>query len=244
MLHLLNGDALKERFPFPADPNVLVFRESLVDGPAPDLVFPGFYDRRAAFLEREYAIPKETYFRETVPEIERIRKAEQVGEFVLWFEQDLFCQVNLWCVSALLNARPEAGNLSLVLPFDNTPYAFSGMGTEALENAFEDRHYLSRQERSDLAALWSAYQQGNTGEMKRLSRQFEGSLAFMADTVDAHLDRLPLDDPGSRPMRALVRLKGELGNHFGRVFQAFSRVEAIYGFGDLQVKRMWDALEA
>ncbi len=244
MLHILNGDALKERFPFPLDQNVLIFRESLVDGPAPELVFPDFYHQRAEYMEREYAIPKQVYFRDTVPQIDRIRLAEPAGEFVLWFERDLFCQVNLWCTLALLKARAAQSSLSLVLPFDNTPYAFSGMGPKALKKAFEDRILLSTQEVSDLASLWEAYQKGNTAEMKSLSRQFEGNLDFMAKTVDAHLDRLPLNDPGSRPMRALLRLKGELGDHFGAVFQAFSRVEAIYGFGDLQVRRMWEALDS
>jgi len=46
-----------------------------------------------------------------------------------------------------------------------------------------------------------------------------------------------------RPVQSLKEIKEELKtDDFGIIFREFSKREAIYGFGDLQVKRLLDEL--
>ena len=62
--------------------------------------------------------------------------------------------------------------------------------------------------------------------------------------IKAHLDRLPKDGNLGLPQETLKGIIAELDTDaFGPVFQAFQQRLPFYGFGDLQVKRMWEALQ-
>ena len=72
---------------------------------------------------------------------------------------------------------------------------------------------------------------------KKLSDQFP----FIEVAVDAHLERQPTTDSPGRPIESLIQIKKELNtDKFGPIFQEFCKREAIYGFGDLQVKKLLD----
>ena len=121
---------------------------------------------------------------------------------------------------------------------------------EVLENIRQE-HNLNEQykqqtaiqEMEPMAGLWDAYRTNDLARLQHTATKLEKKYPFILDAVRAHIERLPsAEDPG-RPMRTLKAIVEELGTEeFGSVFQEFCNREPIYGFGDLQVKRMLNDL--
>jgi len=117
-IHILNGDALLERFPFDT-PDVIVARECLVDGDVSsahqvasldgggdaslDTSLDAFFQIRASFLQKQYGISPDEYAASTIAEFWKIREIPPESDINLWFEEDLFCQVNFWFCCTLIH---------------------------------------------------------------------------------------------------------------------------------------------
>ena len=138
--HILNGDALKERFPSTISGEIIIARECLVDGNinAPNL--EEFFALRAEYisqLDTKYA-PGD-YYRDTVSEFERIKNIPTQSIINLWFEDDLFCQVNLWFVCSLLHNYTRECQVFLVRPASHDPYGFGGLDQAQLKKVYAER---------------------------------------------------------------------------------------------------------
>ena len=59
--------------------------------------------------------------------------------------------------------------------------------------------------------------------------------------VEAHVERFPTQTHDGRPKERLKQIIKALNTTaFAHVFREFCRTEAIYGFGDVAVKRLFD----
>lgn len=237
--HILNGDALMDQFPTDLEGEKIVMREALVDGEVSGETLEAFYATRDRFMSQHYPeCEPGDYHKVTVPEIQKIQNIPIGSEVNLWFEDDLFCQVNFWFVVWLLHSNGHR-NLFLVRPDAHTHYGFSRFDREGLKSLMDQRILLTQLE--TIASLWGHYQNRELDmltEKAALLKQFP----FILEAVQAHRDRFAENGPG-RPERSLARIMEELGTtDFGPVFGAFCKEESIYGFGDLQVKRIYDKL--
>lgn len=244
-IHILNGDALKAQLPDSLPGERIVMRECLVDGEPSGETLDLLLENRATFLEKAYGASPEEYRRKTVSEIERIRNLPAAAQINLWFEDDLFCQVNLWFSAYLLKNYTAIETVSLVRPSGDLQYGFGGMDKADLILAYRQRQEINSRELDQLSALWRHYQQQEHSEMAAIAESLSDKFSFLPAAVAADLDRYPSDESMGRPQKVLKSLMEELGSEqFGPVFQAFSARESIYGYGDLQVKRLFDELKA
>ncbi len=240
-VHILNGDALADRFPSALEGEVMVARACLVDGPVWAANLPELFETRSHFLHEAYGIPKEDYLTRSVPEFEKICRLEPQQIIHLWFEDDLFCQVNLWFVCHLIREYSQASRMYLVRPPKFTPWGFAALDEGDLVQAQANRQALGTKEIAWLAELWRAYQNGDRAELQDISEKALPYLPFLAAAVEAELRR---DDPKRGPKAILKQLMVQSPTgRFGPVFRDFCQQEGIYGFGDLQVKRMFDELK-
>ena len=61
--------------------------------------------------------------------------------------------------------------------------------------------------------------------------------------VKAHIDRIPKNGDLGRPTNTLLTIMNELNTKdFRKIFSEFNKKERIYGFGDSQVKRLYDKI--
>ena len=144
MLHVLNGDALAARFG-DAGPTGerLVWREALMSGPPPQSCAEESLSARARWLATEYERPVEATLAELQALCEGLDRAlAHEDEIALWFEHDLFCQVNqleALCQAAAL-PRPKRARLTRVfLEAGDGPWTFAAHEGEALAERFEQR---------------------------------------------------------------------------------------------------------
>src|SRR5688572_29409796 len=107
LYHILNGDCLAEQLSqTKINQDFIVCRECLMDGNLRSDNIADFWKIRSAYISDAYQVSGKDYFKKTVSEFEKIINLPDHSEVCLWFENDLFCQVNMWFVISLLSQKP------------------------------------------------------------------------------------------------------------------------------------------
>lgn len=237
--HILNGDALREQFPKTIQGEIIVVRECLVEGNVQGKKHSELFVSRAAFLSQNYGGTLDDYYGRVASEFERINTIEDEAEVNLWFEDDLFCQVNFWFVTSLLVNQNQNNKIFLVRPNKLNEYGFGGLSESELVSFYSNRIPLVKLSR--IASLWILYQENRLRELIAVAREMETLYPFILVAVEAHIDRSLNDEVQGRPIKSLVQIMADLKTkEFGPVFREFCSRESVYGFGDLQVKRLFD----
>ncbi len=236
--HILNGESLKEQFPKSLAGDVLVARECLVDGEVDGDTLEELFATRAKFISSVYENYTDVdYLKKTVSEFEKIRKIPAGAEINLGFEDDLFCQVNLWFTIFVLSKRFTRHAVYLIRPMKGFEYNFGGMSESELIEAFRRKTRIEIGELQQFGQLWINYGQDNRENLIKIAKGLATKYPFLMPAIDAHIDR----KAWGRPKKTIAAIIDELEtDEFGPVFQEFCRREGIYGFGDLQVRRLLD----
>lgn len=242
--HILNGDSLKEILPANIQGEMIVARECLIDGNVEGKSLDDFFATRAKFISDNYeGSSKQDYYNKTVIEFQKIQAIPQESEINLWFEDDLFCQVNFWFVISLLAKSHKGNRIFLVRPITNSQYGFGGLNESELRSIYTNRLLLTNLDK--LAKLWVLYQNDDTEKLLETARDLENKYPFILPAVKAHLERIPIERNPGRPSRSLLQIMNELKTEeFEPIFKEFCNRESIYGFGDLQVKRLLDDIKS
>jgi hypothetical protein len=241
--HILNGDSLKSQLPNSILGELIVARECLVDGNIQGESLSDLFINRAEYLESYSQIPIGKYFESTVPEITKITNIPPGATVYCWFEDDLFCQVNFWFVLHLLCKNEQGYKIYLVRPNRGNEYSFGHMSQKELITAYKTARIIKSFELKRLGRLWGNYQQKNFDKMLKLAEMFLDKYPFLLPAINAEIDRLPNASGYGRPERQLLLIMKKLETqNFATVYRVFHQNEAIYSFGDLQVRRIFDEL--
>jgi len=236
--HILNGDSLKDQFPKGIEGEIIVARECLVDGDVKSNSLEELFAIRAKFIAElygDYSI--RNYYTDSVSEFEKIKRIPKRSTINLWFEDDLFCQVNFWFVAYLLFNFVQDVKVFLIRPDVHTPFGFGGLNKSELEQVFKKRIQLDKL--YEIASLWEFYKNGDLKNLLHTAVKLNDSFPFIHTAFEAHIARIPDENSIGRPAQTLLNIMDELETEeFGPVFKEFNKRESIYGFGDLQVKRL------
>jgi hypothetical protein len=240
--HILNGDSLAHSFPdAKIEGEIIVVREGLIDGELSGDNLHDFWQSRARYMK----ITEAEYNNSVVKEFEKIINAPDNSEFNLWFEYDLFCQVNMWFVISIINSLPIEKKVFAVYTsyLDKTSKQFwNGFGpanSDELKVCYADRISLSKAEINFGQQLWKAYKSGNLDELTRLAAKQSPAFPYLQEVVKAHVDRFPKEGKG-RPEKVIEDITKNISTDFHKVFKEFWNRESIYGFGDTQLKSLYD----
>ena len=140
--HILNGDSLAHSFPDATiEGDIIVVREALMDGDVAGDNLNDMWRSRAKY----HGSTEAQYLNHVANEFEKILHAPDNAEFNLWFEYDLFCQVNMWFVISIINIlsirkRVYAVYTSYLDPSDKQFWNGFGKATSSeLRICFADR---------------------------------------------------------------------------------------------------------
>ena len=241
--HILNGDSLKVQFPESIQGEIIVAKECLVDGSVKGKSLTDFFKTRAEFISSNYdGYTEQDYFEKTFPEFQKMQNIPDNTDINLWFEDDLFCQVNFWFVINLLSKSHQNNHFFLIRPKSHNQYGFGGLNKSELISIYENRLELT--ELDKLARLWESYQINDTEKLIKTSSQLKKSYPFIVAAVEAHIERIPTNGKLDRPSQSIIQIIKDLEtDEFEPVFREFNKRESIYGFGDLQVKRIFDEIK-
>jgi hypothetical protein len=242
--HILNGDCLADQLKqTKINQEFVICRECLIDGDLKAKDSAGFWAVRGKFIAAAYKVSEETYFNDVVGEFEKLNTLPAHSEVCLWFGNDLFCQVNMWFVVSLLAHQPT---ISLYRVFPaladtfGTCKGFAKSGSRMLEEAYALRKKFSPQDIELGKDLWAAYKNNDFQKLQALSQVPSGCFRHLAEVCRAHADRFPEDKSLGRPDRVVKEIIDSGPADFQAVFSEFSKRESIYGFGDAQLKIIYD----
>ena len=214
-------------------------RECLVDGPVSETVLSSFFEQRAEHISQYEGVSFDDYERITVSEIRKIQQIPDGSSVNVWFEDDLFCQVNLWFTTSLL--QQKSVQIYLVRPLNNSPYGFASYTSNELNVLFEQRIRIN--DAVLLTDLWNAYQASDFQSIKKQLPGVKEKFPFMENAIQVLLDSC---DPPLGYNRLTETLKNIIQSlddpSFGKVFRTFTENEPHFGYGDLQIKRLYNDL--
>ena len=88
--------------------------------------------------------------------------------------------------------------------------------------------------------MWIAYKNDNFEELTNLSKNQCIAFPYLQEVVKAHVDRFPKDGTKGRPEKVIEDITKNISTDFHAVFKEFWSRESIYGFGDVQLKSLYD----
>lgn len=240
---VLNGDSLAYSFPdAKIEGDVIVVREGLIDGDLSGNNLNEFWQSRANYM----GLTEAEYHNNVVNEFAKIVTASDGSEFNLWFEYDLFCQVNMWFTISIINSLPIKKKVYAVYTsyLDRTDKQFwNGFGpanSSELASCFANRIPFKDADLKLGQDLWTTYKSENLQELIRLAENQSSAFPYLQEVVKAHVDRFPEDGTKGRPEKLIEEIIQAGTEDFPNVFKEFWDKESIYGFGDIQIKQLYD----
>ncbi|GAB3255014.1 hypothetical protein GCM10027347_15790 [Larkinella harenae] len=246
-LHILNGDAMAGAF---AESNILrpsdesvIWREALSEGPVRAEVdtLRELWDIRQAWLRVYASNPNLSYDQMVVEEFERLTKPTDYETIYLWFEQDLFCQINLVFLLAQLATFPLGTTRIKQISVDSVPDEpfFKGMGQltgAQLATLYLQAEELTQHELKLAVRVWNAYASMKPLTIQGLLDADFGRLRFLKDALVLHLQRFPFTENNLNLMEHLltvILMEGPVPE--ATLIERFLRQDRVYGITDLSV---------
>lgn len=242
ILHILNGDAtariLKET-ELPG--HRLSWREALMCGPAPRT------DSQKEWLSIRANHLSEAYGR-TVPEChERLSHQEaclsssvEHDEVILWFEFDLFCQINLLYLLNWYADKEFTGTKLALICVDSFPgvddfYGLGQLNPEQLASLFATRSLITTNVLKLAEKAWNAYTSPDPTVIENVLKKGTSDLPYLKRAFEAHLERFPSVRNGlGKIENCILQLISGGIDEFKPLFATFGELERDYGLGDLQ----------
>ncbi len=237
--HVLPGDAIAEEFSKTGiDGEVIVCRECFIVGPLDADSPEQFWDDRAKFILTEYSEDEIEYHEKVADELEQLSSVGPGDEVDLWFEYELFCQVNMWfCISRLASSGAELYRVEpAVVSRDDRWKGFGQLNSEELKQCFGSRVKLDQADIDLAIDLWGKYRARDAAGLLSLSQSSSQAFPYLDETAEAAAQI------ESRPMNIVRQIRSEGISDPEVVFVEFSKRAGVYGLGDSQVYRMLESL--
>jgi len=243
MLHIHNGDSAAGTAKKAGIPGEhLAWREALVCGPAPGgLAADQFRNLRARHLAAAYGVDLTKCENELRTQEETLSRFSDHEEVVLWFEHDLFCQIQLIYLLDWFS-RHDSGRtrLSLILirefPGVENFHGLGQLNEQQLSSLLPQRQKVTRAQLELGSRAWRAYSSSNPKEIESLIESDLSPLPLLKDALSKHLHRFPSTENGlGRIENVCLALVAKGYPNFRSLFPAFVRREPEYGFGDAQL---------
>jgi hypothetical protein len=242
MIHILNGDALVESF---KQSNIkgdyIVWRECLFEGPIFDAkTETDLANIRAEYISNTYGENEAHYLKGFNNFFNKLKCVNECSEVTLWFDYDLFCQVNLMYLLKVIAGYNYDIPVSVVSPKndgENNQYkGFGGLTGEQLQELFECRKSLSKEELYAAERFWNAYSSTEPLEFEWLLNNTDNTFPFFGEALQAHLERFPSRENGINRIERIILNSVEEGiNDKFKIMERVWNEASIYGLGDLQI---------
>jgi hypothetical protein len=197
MLHITNGDSAANSLRASGVPgDVLAWRDILHDGPVPaGLTLDELRPVRARFIADQGWGAFDAVLADFAQRDATLVAASAEDEIVLWFEHDLYDQLQLLQLLDWFAEHPAQGKLSLLCIGAHPEVAnFSGLGqlTPAqLAALFPQRHTVTETELTLGQAGWAAHSSPDPTAIEQLLTTDTSVLPFLRAALTRHLEEFP-----------------------------------------------------
>lgn len=229
MLHITNGSSVSLGAAGIGG-EVLYWQDVLHEGPAPLLPLEEFSTVRADFIARSMGLAADGIRAEFQQRDTALRNFRDHDEVVLWFEHDLYDQLQLIQVLDYLG-RQQRGSTFVSLIQAGT--YLGPMKPAALAALFPTRRLVS-QDQFDLATrAWTAFRSPEPRGLLGLLESNQASLPYLSAAMRRHLEQFPSTRDGlNRTERQILRSVENGASTIADAFQADQRFEEAIFMGD------------
>ncbi len=218
---------------------VLPWRDVLHEGPVPgDVSDEQLRAVRAAFLSDFAGEEPDAVLRSLAARDEALACARDHDEVVLWFEHDLYDQLQLIQILDRL-ARLDRGDARLAMICIGSHPAierFTGLGELSpaqIRDLFPTREAISPRQIDLGVSAWRAFSGPNPREVERLARSETDALPFLAGALVRHLAELPSTHDGlGRTERMTLEALADGPRQAGSLFRELHEREPHPFMGD------------
>ncbi|GLB49565.1 DUF1835 domain-containing protein [Neptunitalea lumnitzerae] len=245
-LHITNGDALTEQLSQTSvNGSIITWREILCEGKTTvDVGSESFWKTRFDYLKTNYKTTKQTFIEKTLKEYRRLCNEKQQDEIVLWFDNDLFCQINMIAVISWLKKFRKGVQVSLVSPKKQFQF-FSTMNAEQLEKMYQKRIELTQDDIASADYVWQLYCSDSPISLQNFSSFNSSQFNFLQEAIQTHLSRFPSIYNGLNSVENFVlseATKRKLSSKEELIVMSLKNQKS-FGFGDLQFENIIDSLK-
>ena len=233
IVHVLPGDATATDFADTGiDGEVIVCREALVDGDVKAKNLDEFWKVREDFIASEYGESERSYQENVLMEFERLRRVPAGAEVNLWFENELFCSVNMWfCLDLLRDADVKVFRVAPVIRSEDEKWkGFGNMSADDLRKCFAERREMNAAGRELGSMLWQAFSNDDLEKLDALGNTQSENFPYLREVCTAAVQKSFL------PGEILKEITADGAKDFNEIFKEFSNSAGVYGFGDSQVR--------
>ncbi len=243
-VHILNGDSTWHRLQKSGlKGDRIIWRELLCDGPlVKDVGSDKFWMKRYEFFENELKVEKLEYYDKVIKELIVIEDLSKYKNVVLWFEYDLFCQVNLMalCTYLLKYYRKDISYYLICVGREKSKdgwQTLADFSPEEYQELYENKVKLSRNDLLFAKECWNVYVDGNKDDLKSFNFRKSHKFKYFDVAIKQYLNNL--EKTNGLDLIAYKVLKIiESSNHDQRaivkLLLEWQRKETVNGFGDMQ----------
>ena len=238
MFHILNGESTAASFERSRIPGEYIsWREDLMTGCATESAqqsIESWLSLRAEALTAAFNLDFEECRAELFAQEAKLESSLASDEIVLWFEYDMFCQINL--VYLFNWFERHAARLPRITIPTSRSLLERGLGTlipDDFTELFRDREVVSTKLLDLGSEVWRAYSSSDPTGLVALLNVDEGVLPYLRRSISCHLSRFPsLENGLGRVENTALGLIASGQQSFGELFSAFWKSEGAFGYGD------------
>jgi len=209
------------------------WRDVLHEGPVPeDLTLAELSEVRARWLALQGLSQPDDLLRDFMERENILRRYCDFDEVVLWFEWDLYDQLQLiqildFFAGADSDDRAETGTRLSIINFEGY---LGNLDPDRFQPLFDDRHEITQSMLGHARTVWSAFRSANPLELNKLSRIEDAELPFLSLAISRQLEEFPSTLNGlSRSESQILEAVSQRSASFLEIFQACAnREERIY----------------
>ncbi len=252
ILHITNGDSTTERINklnFKGD--IITWREMLCEGKTSvDVGSESFWKTRFDFLKSSYKVSKQKFIDYTVKEYRNLCNQKEQDEIVLWFEYDLFCQVNMLAVISWLKRYRKERQISLVcsgtIDDQEKLLSLNELTNSQLKELYSTRTQLTKDDIEYADYIWQLYCSDSPLQLENAYKfNTSATFSYLEEAIKSHLLRFPSIENGLNHVENNI-LKTAKNNQFTSKEQLVGNLlsdQENYGFGDIQYINKLDQLK-
>lgn len=243
ILHITNGDTTTnylKKLNFSGE--FITWREMLCEGKTTsDVGSEDFWKNRFDFFKTSYKISKKKFIDYTVKEYRNLCNKKGQKEIVLWFEHDLFCQINMLAVISWLKRYRKGYQVSLVcagkLKGSNKMFGLSDLNSKQIHQHYKNRIELKQDDIEYADYIWQLYCSDSPLRLETVYKFNPMSpFQYLTTALELHLQRFPSIKNGLNTIENTI-LKTTL--HYkptskNQLVNKLINNEESYGFGDIQ----------
>ena len=244
IVHILNGDSTLETLQkSELEGHAIVWREMLCEGPlTKEVGSDEFWIQRYKFFKERLNVERLEYFDRVIKELVAIEDLSEFKEVVLWFEYDLFCQINLLALCSyilkffrkdisyyLICTGKETGKDGWQTLGDYTPKEYVDL--------YNNKVKLSRNDLLYANESWNAFVEDHKNNLENFNFNKNQKFKYLDLSIKQYLKNLEETkglDTISYKILQIMDEGAQSKTQMIRKLLLWQRSKTVNGFGDLQ----------